>query len=54
MLVLPDSQELQFCAGPRAVRRQPIHSLRQGLVNPAANPADPTYDTTPHTGRVAA
>jgi hypothetical protein len=29
-----------------AVRRRPIHSLRQELLNPAADPADPTYDTT--------
>jgi hypothetical protein len=46
MLVLPDSQEPQLCAGPRPVRRRPIRSLRQELVNSAANPADPTYDRT--------
>src|SRR5215207_2060666 len=46
MLVLPDPQEPQLCASPRPVRRRPIRSLRQELVNSAADPADPTYDTT--------
>ena len=30
----------------RPVRRRPIRSLRQELVNSAADPADPTYDMT--------
>ena len=46
MLVLPDSQEPQLCPSPRPVRRRPIRSLRQELVNTAADPADLTYDTT--------
>ena len=38
----------------RPVRRQPIRLLRQELVNSAADPADPTYDTTARNRQVAA